>query len=173
MSFIYVTGAPGTGKSTLQRLLSTHKLEVHDIDDSTLGGAHNKASGKRVAIPPAQDRAPEWYDLHEWRVDSAAIKSLRDKAVDSVVIICGVAPDDGDILHLFDKIFYLKLGEDALKDRIAARTDNDYGKNLNELTDILERKNKLDARYMNSDAFTIDASLSPGEIADQILSQIK
>lgn len=173
MPFIYVTGAPGSGKSTVKKELGSRGLEVYDIDDAELGGAHHKASGKRVTIPPAHDRAPRWYDEHEWRVDYAAISSLKDKAAHTTIIVCGVAPDDGGILDLFDKIFYLKLDEDKLKKRIMTRTDNDYGKNPNELMHIIERKKKLDARYANSNAVMIDAGLPAGEIADQIQALIE
>ena len=169
MSFIYVTGAPGVGKSTLQKELSLRGFEVYDIDDAKLGGAHNKASGERVVIPPAKDRKPEWYDEHEWRVDQAAVNALKEQAVDRTIFICGVAPDDEAILPLFDKIFYLKLDEHSLKQRIAARVDNDYGKNANELTQILERQKRLDARYIKSNAVVVDATLPPSEIVDLIV----
>jgi len=171
MPFIYITGAPGAGKSILQKELSSRGLEVYDIDDAKFGGAHNKVSGERVTIPPAQERAPEWYDDHEWRIDKAAINSLLDRAANKTIFICGVAPDDEDILTLFDKIYYLKLDENKLKQRIATRTDNDYGKNPNELSHILERKRKLDARYANSNAVIVNATVPPSEIADRILAQ--
>jgi broad-specificity NMP kinase len=168
MSFIYVTGAPGVGKSTLQKELSNRGLEVYDIDDSELGGAHNKASGKRVNIPAAKERAPEWFNEHEWRIDRKAIEVLKNKAIDTDVIICVIAPEDESILPLFDKIFYLKLDDDDLRQRIASRIDNDYGKNSNELLHILERKKKLDARYINIKAIMINATESPSEIANHI-----
>jgi hypothetical protein len=173
MSFTYVTGAPGSGKSTLQKELSTRGLEVYDIDDPQLGGAYNKASGKRVVIPPAPDRAPDWFDEHEWRIDRGAMSKLKNRATNETIIVCGVAPDDGDILDLFDKIFYLKLDETSLKNRIGVRTDNDYGKNPGELAHILDRKRALDARYGNSVAIVIDATLNPRDIADKVLPGIK
>jgi adenylate kinase family enzyme len=173
MPFVYITGAPGVGKTTLQKELNSRHLIVYDIDDHELGGAHNKSSGKRVLIPSAEDRAPEWYDEHEWRIDYAAINSLKDKATNETIFVCGVAPDDETIIGLFDRIFYIDLDENNLKQRITARTDNDYGKNPNELIQIIERKKKLDARYAASDATIVNGKMSPREIADYILAQTK
>jgi adenylate kinase family enzyme len=172
MSFIYITGAPGSGKSTLQKELSARGLDVYDIDDPELGGAHNKDSGQRVTIPLAQDRRTDWYDKHEWRIDRIALSNLKKNSANTT-IICGVAPDDGDILNLFDKVFYLRVDDINLKIRIAMRTDNDYGKNPHELADILKRKKILDSKYDNFRAFMVDAMLTPSDIADYVLAEIK
>lgn len=172
MAFIYVTGAPGAGKSTLQKELQARGLEVHDIDDPDLGGTYNKRSGERVSIPPVEERAVDWFDAHEWRTSVKAITGLKHQAVNRDIIVCGVAPDDENILHLFDKVFYLRLDESALRQRLAERTDNDYGKNEVELASILERKKALDARYVSPGITIVNASQPVELIAGLILGQL-
>ncbi len=173
MAFIYITGAPGVGKSTIERELKSRGLEVYDLDHPELGGAHNKSTGERVNIPPAEDRKPEWFDEHEWRINIDKIKRLKHKAENEDIFVCGVAPDDENILSIFDEIFYLKLDENALKNRVANRTDNDFGQNSDELRTILERNNKLNNRYSELNAYVVDASLTPEEIAGIIIKQMK
>lgn len=170
MSLIYITGAPGIGKTTILKELVSRGCEAYDLDGSKLGGAHNKSSGERVTIPSAEDRSPTWFDEHEWRIDVDAVKALLEKAADKPIYICGVSEDDDKIIDLFDKIFYLKLDDETLQNRISERTDNDYGKNESELQDILDRKRKLDLRYKNSAAVIVDATKTPTTIVDYILA---
>lgn len=65
MALIYITGAPGSGKTTLQRILSERGYEAHDLDD--YGGPYNKNTDKSVVMPTAEDRSPEWFEAHEWQ----------------------------------------------------------------------------------------------------------
>jgi broad-specificity NMP kinase len=173
MSLIYITGAPGVGKTSVKEELSRRGYETHDMDDRALGGAHNRATGERVDIPSAEERSSKWYEEHQWRIDISGIQKLKDKAATKTVIVCGVAPDDESILALFDMIFYLKLDEATLKQRIVNRSDNDYGMNSYELGTIIERQKRLDLRYPTSNAILLDATKSIDAVADLIISQIQ
>jgi dephospho-CoA kinase len=172
MALIYVTGAPGVGKTTLQRKLADRGYETRDIDNSNLGGPHNKSTGELVTIPPADQRTPEWFDAHEWRVYPKAFDSMKDEATTKDIILCGVAASDGEILHVFDKILYLDIDDESLIRRLKNRTGNDYGKNDFELREILQRKHGLDHKYSSLDVITIDATKTLSEVADQIISNV-
>jgi dephospho-CoA kinase len=172
MAFIYVTGAPGSGKTTIQRSLSKRGIECYDIDDEVFGGPHNLLSGKKVIIPPANERSDDWFDYHEWRIYHDAFRKLKLEAVSKNIVICGVAEADTEIVNLFDKVFYLKLDDQVLKQRISDRTENDYGKNPKELEVILNRKRKLDQRYSSANSVLIDASLPLEEVIKTLLSYI-
>jgi adenylate kinase family enzyme len=172
MALLYITGAPGAGKTTLQRALTEHGYDARDLDNSHLGGPHNKASGLRVVIPPVDQRSPEWFEAHEWRVYPDAMKALKLEASDRDILLCGVAASDGEVLHLFDKILYLKLDDETLRQRIESRIDNDFGKNDFELLQILERKHGLDMKYSSLDVIEIDAEKSLDEVVDVIASHL-
>jgi dephospho-CoA kinase len=172
MSLIYVTGAPGSGKTTLQKELGARGYETRDIDNSNLGGPYNKATNQQVIIPPADQRSPEWFEAHEWRVDPEAFDRLKAEASDKDIILCGVAASDAKILHVFDKIMYLMLDDETLTSRLGSRTDNDYGKNDFELQEILDRKHGLDKKYAELDVIKIDATKKLGTVAVEIISHI-
>lgn len=173
MSLLYVTGAPGSGKSTLQKELSERGYHTRDIDNSGLGGPYNKSTGQQVIIPPADQRTPEWFKEHEWRVHHDAFDQLKADASDKDIILCGVAASDTEILHVFDQIIYLRLTDETLTNRLKSRIGNDYGKNDFELSEILKRKHGLDQKYSALDVTTIDANKSLSEVADEIISRIK
>jgi broad-specificity NMP kinase len=172
MSLIYVTGAPGAGKTTLQNELKRRGYDARDLDNPAFGGPHNKQSGERVTIPPADQRTPAWFEAHEWRIYHKAFDELKTAAKDNDIIICGVAASDGEILHVFDKIIYLKLDDRSLTERLKSRADNDYGKNDFELQEILNRKHGLDTKYASADVTVINAEKTLTEVVDDILSHI-
>lgn len=170
MSLIYITGAPGSGKSSLQQELENRGYETHDLDNSSLGGPHNKSTNKLVTIPPTDQRTPEWFDEHEWRIYPDAIKKLKSKASEKDIYICGVAASDGEILPLFDKIFYLDIDDETLKYRLSSRADNDYGQNDFEVSEILQRKHDLDTKFTDSNVVHIDSSQSLDKVTDDIVN---
>lgn len=173
MAFIYITGAPGIGKSTIQKELQNKGFEVYDLDDTQFGGPHNKASGDRVVIPPAEERENDWFDRHEWRIYRTAFEELKLGSKNKNIIICGVAKNDTEVIDLFDKIIYLHVNNDTLKERLFSRIDNDYGKNGSEVDEILNRKKKLDEKYTGSSVDRIDTSGSLDSIVEDILAHIK
>lgn len=171
MPLIYVTGAPGAGKTTLQEELTNRGLKTYDLDNPNLGGPHNKASGERVVIPPAAERTQDWFDNHEWVTYEQALDDLKVQAKDNTIYICGVAENDGKILHLFDKIVYLQLSDEILAKRLSNRGVDDYGKNKFELEEIIERKYRLDKRYGEMNVVYVDASMPVIDAADSIIMQ--
>lgn len=172
MSLIYITGAPGSGKTTIQKELIKLGYDARDIDDQSFGGPHNKATGELVTIPPADLRPSDWFDAHEWRLYPVAFKKLKAESLKKDIIVCGVAESDVEILPLFDKVLYLALSNNVLIDRLGVRTDNDYGKNDFEIKEILERKYKLDKRYRAPLALEIDAARPLNEVVNEIISNL-
>lgn len=172
MAFIYITGAPGVGKTTIQRSLRDKGFETYDLDDSQFGGPHSKISGERVMIPPAEVRPDGWFDRHEWRIYRSSLEMLKNKAQDGDIIICGVAEGDTDILDLFDRIMYLYVSSDILKKRLVLRAGNDYGKNPSEVKEILMRKIKLDEKYERLSVDKVEASGPVGSEVKDILTRI-
>ena len=172
MSLIYITGAPGSGKTTIQKELIKLGYDARDIDDQSFGGPYNKATGELVTIPSADLRPSDWFDVHEWRLYPEAFKKLKAESLKKDIIICGVAESDTKILSLFDKVLYLALSDNVLIDRLEVRTDNDYGKNDFEIKEILERKHKLDERYGSLLVLGIDAVRPLNKVVNEIISNL-
>ncbi len=167
MAFIYVTGPPGSGKSALAKALRAQGLDAYDEDDPAVGSAHNLETGEPVAIPDVDHRDADWFSRHEWRILDAVKQRLRSKAKTTTVILFGNSVKPADQAKFFDKVCYLQLDEQTLRNRILARTDNDYGKTDHELQQILQRKTEMDDRYRGSDTI-IDATKPLEEVATAI-----
>lgn len=172
MALLYITGAPGVGKTTIQRQLSQMGIEAYDIDTPQFGGPYNIDTGERVVVPPFDERDPDWFSRHEWRVDKDAFHLLKRRVKKSTIIVCGVAESDKEIIHVFDKVIYLYVDNDTLKKRLSLRTDNDYGKNAFEVDEIISRKEALDRRYLNFGFNIIDASGSLDSVVEELRSYV-
>lgn len=169
MALIYVTGAPGAGKSTIQHELSLRGYTAYDLDDKRFGGPCNNATGEAVTMPPIDQRTPEWFDTHEWRISRSAVETLKQDSINKVVYLCGVATTDNLVWDLFDKIFYLKIDEQTLHDRIATRETNDFGKTQHELERILARYHGAEATIESRGAIAIDANGSLDDVIAKII----
>ena len=172
MAFIYITGAPGVGKSTILEQMRNRGIVAFDLDDRRFGGPHNKASGQKVTIPAAENRSEDWFEHHEWIIDDNAIEHIKKQSIDKMIVICGVADDDKKILSMFDKIIYLSIDDNVLERRLEGRGGNDYGKNPSELKSIMMRRRNLDSSYEDMDVVTIDASGSINEVVSRVLESL-
>jgi dephospho-CoA kinase len=160
MSLIYVTGAPGSGKSTIQNELTKLGYIAYDIDDARFGGPINLKTGQSTIVPPIDQRKPEWFNQHEWRISRTAIEDLKKDAKNKPVYLCGTATTDHLVWDLFDKVLYLNISEQTLKYRIANRKDNNFGKTKYELQLILRRHKQMVDNMKRLHATLIDAEQS-------------
>jgi dephospho-CoA kinase len=170
MALIYVTGTPGSGKSTIQHELTRLGYIAYDLDDARFGGPFNKASNTHVAMPPIEERTPEWFDAHEWRVYREAVLELQKEMTDKVVYLCGTATTEDAIIDIFDKVIYLNVVEDTLRQRIANRLENDFGKTPHELERILARYREAQASLSSKNYEIIDANSTLNDTIEKILA---
>lgn len=167
MALIFVTGVPGSGKSAVEQQLKKLGYESYDAD--SIGAAYNIQSGAIVKIPPAEDRTPEWFQAHQWRVQRERVEQLRQEAKSKPIFLCGTASNEEDLWDLFDQVLILHIDELTLKHRILNREDNDFGKNEHELQEILVRhKNSL--HKLNLPKVTaIDATQPLDSVVQEVL----
>lgn len=173
MSLIYVTGAPGTGKSTIEKELRARGFETHDIDDPDLGWPLNIKTGKRTRVPPIDERSISWFSEHKWHISRTGLEKIKNSSNIKTIFVCGTAKSENEVLDLFDKIVYLQVDEDTLKARIKNRIDNDFGGNTQELNLILKIRGALEKKYTAmEDVVIIDAKSSISSVVDKVLSSI-
>ncbi len=169
MSLIYITGVSGSGKSTVQKALQKLGFDAYDVDDRDISGAYDLKTGEVVDMPVAEERTPDWFSEHSWRILPGAVEKLKATADNNLVFLCGAAENDKDFVRLFDSIICLDIDESTLRHRIAARQDNDYGKNEHELRQILDWHKTATEDYKKLGATVVDASQPLEKVIDTIL----
>ncbi len=174
MSLFFITGVSATGKSTLTHELRSRGYVAYDTDDDALsrwqhnqtGYIHPKSSVK------ADQRTEEFLAEHSWNVPREYIEKIADDAGDHEAFVCGVADNMAQLRDLFSGVFALIIDEATLRDRLANRTNNDWGKQPHELEQTLDVHKKALETYAKLGYTTIDATQSTAKVADDILARI-
>jgi dephospho-CoA kinase len=173
MSLFYVTGTPGSGKTTIQEELVNRGYEAYDIDQPRFGGPVNLKTGERTTVPPIEDRSPDWFKEHEWRVSRSGVEQLKAEAKDKVIFLCGTTTTEHLVWDLFDKILFLNVDEPTLRHRILNRKDNDYGQGEGELEIIMNRYRTAQEKLPTLKVTLIDATGSIDETTEAVIKASK
>ena len=174
MALIFITGNSGVGKSAVREELQRRGYEAHDTDENDLSSWRQKLTGRPVIRPTdSSDRTNEWYADHEWQMSRQKVEELAKHAKNKLVFLCGSPTNADDMLDLYDQVVCLTLDKATLQNRIANRTDNDFGKAPDELNSILGWHESFEDRYRQRGCTMIDASNPVAEVVDDILKQIE
>jgi len=176
MPLYYITGISGSGKSTVLSELKQHGYEAYDVDEAgpvaakwthnTTGYIHPKSSVKQA------DRTPEFIAEHSWKVPRHEVIDLSDKAGVKDVFLGGAIANEPELQDLFKTVFALAIDDNTLKQRLANRTSNDWGKNPHELEYTLAVNQELAERYHRLGYTVIDATRPTDAILSEIINYI-
>ena len=167
MSFVYIKGTPGSGKTTIRKELELLGYEAHDADDKDMGGPYNNATNERVTYP--ESPSAEWFAAHSYRLIPEAVKELHKRAADKTIFLCGTAHNEDDVWSEFDQILFLDADEHTIKDRLAARTNSDYGKAPHEMIEIMKKYQLDQQKKLRPGVTLIDATLPINGVVQAII----
>lgn len=139
MPKVLVTGMSGTGKSTALRALAARGHRTVDTD--TDRWSH------WVTLP---DGSSDWV----WR--EQALMDLLTGHDESSLFVSGCKSNQGRFYRLFDHVVLLHAPADVLLARVAARTDNPYGKRPDERDAILANLADIEPRLRATATLEID-----------------
>ncbi|HET8708778.1 MAG TPA: hypothetical protein VFL85_00700 [Candidatus Saccharimonadales bacterium] len=175
MPLFFITGASGTGKSSVVSALKHRGYEAYDVDERGPVTAkwHNNITGyvhPKSSIN-TEDRTPEFIKNHSWNVPRQEVLELLAKSTTRAVFVAGAIANEAEIQDLFQTIFVLQIDDETLKYRLMNRIDNDWGKHPHELEQSLEHNRKMHEVYESLGYTTIDATQPLDNIVDEILNQ--
>ncbi len=176
MALYFITGISGSGKSTVLAELRQRGYEAYDVDEVGPAAAkwhHNTTSFVHPkSSVQAADRTPEFLANHSWKVPRSEVIALRDAAKSKAVFLGGSIANEAELLDLFSHVFALSIDGETLQQRIATRTNNDWGKQPHELALTLEVNKKLHERYQLHSYLVIDATKPFDVVVAKIISNI-
>jgi dephospho-CoA kinase len=153
MTKVLITGMSGTGKSTILEILGTRGHRTVDTD--TDRWSH------WVTLP---DGSSDWI----WR--EQAIADLLASHHAGNLFVAGCKSNQGKFYCQFHHIVLLSAPADVLLARIAARTNNPYGKRPEERAAILEYLAVVEPQLRATATIEIDASAPIDKVVEQIES---
>lgn len=110
----FITGFPGTGKSSVADVLRNRGYTVFDVDkEKALTKWINKNTGE-IAVNKYKG-TPEFYDNHDFCWDREYLKKLLEETPTKPVFILGLTSNQTEDLDLFRKVFLLKAERGLLR----------------------------------------------------------
>lgn len=176
MPLHYITGNSGSGKSTTLAELRQRGYEAYDVDEAGPATAkwHNNETGfvHPKSSVKAADRTSEFLAAHSWKVPRQEVELLAETSTAKCVFLGGSIANELELQDLFDTVFALVIDDDTLRHRLAARTNNDWGKNPHELEMTLAANHEAQEMYRKYGYVLLDASQSTDAIVTEILRHV-
>jgi len=148
MRRVLVTGMSGTGKSSALAELRRRGFETVDSDEPGWS---------------------EWSDEEEgylWREERIAELLARDR--ETPLVVSGTVSNQGRFYRDFDAVVLLSAPAAVLLERLAARTNNPYGKSAEERELILEHLAEVEPVLRATCTHELDASRPLAEVVDEL-----
>jgi adenylate kinase family enzyme len=166
---VYISGVSGAGKSAVCDELCRRGYEAHDIDRDGIAVWVDRVSGAVTPTAAAADRSDQWLEEQEWRMVPARVEALAERGRDQLVFLCGAAANEPELWPLFSKTVFLIVDDETLRDRLATRTTNDFGKSARERDTILAWNAISADVYRESGSELVDATRPLDQVVDDVL----
>jgi dephospho-CoA kinase len=147
----------GTGKSSVLSKLQARGFKTVDTD---YGGW-----SEHVDIPGTASK--EWL----WREDLMTRLLATEDA--EVLFVSGTVRNQAKFYGRFDHVVLLAAPVTVMTDRLAKRTNNAYGKDPDELAEVLEFKETVEPALRRSADLEIDTSIPLDEVVEKILTSCR
>lgn len=156
MATVLITGMSGTGKSTLIAGLARRGYNAVDLDDPPWSEYRiAEASGER-----------EWL----WRDD--AVRQLLESPDARPLFLAGCASNQPRFYASFDHIVLLSAPMSVMVERLATRTNNDFGKRPDELQRILSNKEAVEPLLRRVAELELDGTLPLDQLVAALLNLV-
>jgi predicted ATPase len=140
---VYVTGMPGSGKSTVCEELKRRGCAAFDTDEDSIADFYDNVTGEAVGDHvPAEVRTAEWRARHSWLAKREVVEELIASSPEPLVFLCGVTAND----------------------------DDGYGKHPDEHASLMEWHKTAESDYAKLGVTLIDASQPVDDVVDAILA---
>jgi dephospho-CoA kinase len=161
MKIYLIEGVSGTGKTTVCEELKRRGFKAVEADEELAHFADPKTG------LPTDEKIPD-----NWLWNEAKFNEAIQQEGDKPVFICGGAMNQEDFKHHFEKVFTLHIDDETLKQRLATRTNNDFGKKPDELALQLEWNKGVVSYSQQRGTSLIDATKPISEVVDEILNYV-
>lgn len=167
---IYVTGTSGTGKTTLSGELERLGYRTISLDEEAgLCSWIDRSTGENHGGKDA-NMTREFVDLHDWVCDIGHLNRLLDGTEEGVTFVFGMATNQTDFLHTFDRIILLHCSPETFCRRIEERTDNAFGKDKDVQHQIIARSRTYADEMREAGAIAVETNRPINEVVGEVLA---
>jgi broad-specificity NMP kinase len=161
-----ITGDSGSGKTTVADALAARGFYAYSTDDEPGVTRLEDGDGRPTEWP---DPPVDWSKV-AWNWQEGPLLDLLAAA--ETVFVAAVTSNQERYYHLFDAIFVLIVDEATTRHRLLSRTDNDYGKDPEELARNLRGHAAFQRELLAAPrAVAIDALRPVEAVVDDIIAR--
>jgi len=172
MPLYLVTGISGSGKSTVRNHLRMRGYEAYATDEDGYASWFDDETGEEYSrLTTSEERTPEFGRRHSWRISRTKVTQLAADAAEQPIFLCGAVANEVAVWDLFAGVVALDIDTETLKQRLASRTNNDFGKSDHELEQILRWHADSLAAYQRAGYRVVDATKPIDKVVDQVLAR--
>ena len=161
MKRVLITGMSATGKSSVLGELAARGYKTVDTD---YGGWT-----ERVEI---SDATAQGGVAHEWLWREDRIGRLLSTEDADVLVVSGTVRNQVKFYGQFDHVVLLSAPAEVMIERLRHRTNNPYGKNPEELAEILFFKETVEPSLRRAADLEIDTSVPIDQVVARILALV-
>lgn len=132
----------------------------------------HRSSGEPILDPPYPVPAG-WLDDYAWEIRPESVEALAARPDSGVCFLCGGFENEAQVWQLFDRVVYLDVDEETLRDRLTHRTTNHFGKHPEELRAALSWRFVAEDRFRERGATIIDATQPLDLVVRQVVAAAK
>jgi len=155
---VLITGMSGTGKSTVIAELARRGYRTVDLDAAPYSELVPAAEGEITGVGGGMD----------WVWNGDRVTEVLDTAGDELLFLSGCSPNQGQFADRLDHVILLTAPPDIIRDRLATRTTNDFGKDPAELERTLQIIEEIEPLLRRSADVVIDMSVPLDEVVDRL-----
>jgi broad-specificity NMP kinase len=167
---VWVTGLSGTGKSAVAARLRELGHWSVDADDDGMSGWRSHETGEIVPSSPAEQRPADWLNRYDWSIDVRRVQGLRDSAHGGLVFLVGAVENEAEVLALAEVVVCLVADADTLRQRLATRRTNDFGKAPGDVDAVLSWLGVYEERHAAIGAVMVDATQPLPVVVAEVLA---
>lgn len=118
----------------------------------------------------SEERTPEFGQRYSWKVSQDKVMQLAADAAERPIFLCGAVANEAEVWDLFACVVALDIDIETLKQRLATRTNNDFGKSHHELEQILAWHADGQASYLRVGHRLVDATKPIDEVVRDVIA---
>jgi dephospho-CoA kinase len=166
MQRILITGMSGVGKSTVINELAARGYSAVDADSAAF--SHWVAADAVADAPGSPVEADrDWV----WQEDR--IRALLATEDTDLLFVSGTAANMGQFLPQFDQVILLSAPVDVIVERLAARTNNPYGKTPAEVQRVIALIDSIEPLLRRIADHEIDTSVPLDAVVARVLALVQ